>query len=287
MTQVSTKTDLQLITDAIGTHGIFFKRALRAVLEKIPGLRILGEEYPVRYLEGASIDLLVEFKAEAATFVLPIECKRALAIMKKWIFFEDTEKDVKFLYGFDIAGLSTSQSSRIRLADDVCIEGVEIDSSKLRNDKKSPYSAASLDRIWDAAFQVCKGGLGFIQAELKARVKQPTACSDFYVFLLIVTTAPLQIATLPPGSVDLPTGDHLGELSVREVPWLILHQPFTPSSTHRSEYLQVDMEGYMDPMLRGMNAKEGIMILNAQHVTAFFEQLRQKSAQARPPLYDA
>jgi hypothetical protein len=83
------KTDLQLTTDAIGAHGIFFKKALGELLETIRGLRILGEEYPVRYLEGASIDLLVEYRTSHTTFVLPIECKRALATMKKWIFFRD------------------------------------------------------------------------------------------------------------------------------------------------------------------------------------------------------
>lgn len=277
MTTAVPKTDLLLTTEAIGAHGIFFKKSLRDLLETIPGLRILGEEYPVRYLEGASIDLLVEYKSLDITFVLPIECKRALATMKKWIFFRDSVTDAKFLYILSGANLSVARSSSIKLAKDICIEGVEVDTSKLRGNVKSPHGAASADRIWEAAFQVCKGGHGFLQAELQARVKQPATPTDFQLFLLIVTTAPLQIAELPPGCIDLPSGSHKGELKASDVPWLVLNYPFTPPSTLGSQHLQVNSEGYIDPMLRGMHSKEGIMIVNAQHVVRFFEHLRNGS----------
>ncbi len=274
MTTPQPKSDAQLITDAVGAHGVFFKNALRELIERIPGTRVIGEEYPVLYLEGASLDLLVEFRVGGSALLLPIECKRALATMKKWIFFKDKEQETKFLYSFDGTGLNVSKSSLIPITPDICVEGLEIDSSKLRAGQKSPYNAASADRIWDSAFQVCKGGLGFLQNELKAREQQPPVGQDFSVFFVIVTTAPLQIAELPPGSVQLSSGEHSGELQLRDVPWLILHHPFTPSSALGSTHLRVNPSGYTDPAFRGLNGKEGILVVNAQHVAALFERLR-------------
>lgn len=66
------------VTEAINLHGLFFKRAVRRLLETVSDVRILGEEYPVRYLEGSSIDLLIEV-AGKRRYILPIECKRAYA----------------------------------------------------------------------------------------------------------------------------------------------------------------------------------------------------------------
>src|SRR5712692_10718332 len=85
------KSQDQLITEAVNTHGNFFKRAVRNELEGIQGVEILGEEYPVaNYLEGGAIDLLVSFTPARCevSVVLPIECKRAYVASKQWIFFE-------------------------------------------------------------------------------------------------------------------------------------------------------------------------------------------------------
>jgi len=269
------KSDLQLLTDAIGGHGLFFKKALAAHLSTVPGVRVIGEEYPVRYMEGTSLDLLIECKTPTVPFVIPIECKRALATRKSWVFFRDTEASVKMVYCFNGAKLNVSQSTSIAPGAQICIEGIEVDSAKLRGSSKSPYAAASADSIWDAAFQICKGGLGFLQDELKARSTHASSAApaDFASFLVVVTTASLQIANLPPGSVDLLTGNHQGELQLQAVPWLILHFPFVPPSTVGTRYLAVDMNSYHDPMQRGLRSKEGIAIVQAAHAGTFFSSL--------------
>jgi len=261
------KTDLQLTADAIGAHGVFFKKALRALLETIPGARILGEEYPV---EGTAVDLLIEYKAPTILFVLPIECKRALASQKRSIFFRDSARSVKFAYTFSGAELNFSPLTTTGPGfANICVEGVEIDLLQLQ---KSPYSAASADRIYKAALQACKGGLGFVRSEFKARKKYPAGPhQDFSSFLLMVTTAPLSIAELPVGSVDLITGKHVGDLKLVDVPWLVLHFPLAPLTS--SEHLEVAPSEYTDPIRRGLYAKEAIVIVNAQHVSAFFSNL--------------
>ncbi|MGC1549961.1 MAG: hypothetical protein WA777_15670 [Rhodanobacter sp.] len=272
------KTELQLITDAVGAHGVYFKKALRGKLEGMAGVKILGEEYPVRYLEGASIDLLVEFTGEHARFVIPIECKRALASAKTWIFFKDEHSEVKLFYSFIDAGLNAKTSRFVELNSPICVEGVEVDSTKLRN-PKGPYSAASADNIWKAAFQACKGGLGFVMSELQTRQKIATpvfklGISNFHVFLLVVTTAPLKVAELPAGSVDPATGLHVGDLSLQDVPWLTLHYPFTPATSPGSNHLEINTPNYQDPFQRGLHGKEGIIFVNVQHIERFFELLR-------------
>jgi hypothetical protein len=73
---VNNKTENQLITEAINAHGVFFKKAVRDTLEQIKGVTILGEEYPVPYMEGTSIDLLISVEAGQYKFIIPIECKR-------------------------------------------------------------------------------------------------------------------------------------------------------------------------------------------------------------------
>lgn len=152
----TSKTDLQLTADAIGAHGVFFKKALRALLETIPGARILGEEYPV---EGTAVDLLIEYKAPTILFVLPIECKRALASQKRWIFFRDSARSVKFAYTFSGAELNFSPLTTTGPGfANICVEGVEIDLLQLQ---KSPYSAASADRIYKAAFAGMQGRARF------------------------------------------------------------------------------------------------------------------------------
>lgn len=273
------KTELQLITDAIGAHGVYFKKALRSKLEGLVGVKILGEEYPVRYLEGASIDLLVEFNGEHERFVIPIECKRALVSAKTWIFFKDEHSNIKFLYSFIGANLNVKSSGSVGLNSTICVEGIEVDSAKLRN-PKGPYSAASADNIWKAAFQACKGGLGFVLTELQTRQKTAStpvfnfAMSNFNVFLIVVTTAPLKIAELPAGSVDLATGTHVGGLSLQEVPWLTLHYPFTPATSLGINHLEVNTPHYLDPSQRGLHGKEGIIFVNVQYIERFFELLR-------------
>lgn len=87
----------------------------------------------------------------------------------------------------------------------------------------------------------------------------------------MVTTAPLSIAELPVGSVDLITGKHVGDLKLVDVPWLVLHFPLAPLTS--SEHLEVAPSEYTDPIRRGLYAKEAIVIVNAQHVSAFFSNL--------------
>lgn len=91
---------------------------------------IVDEEYPVTYLEGASVDLLARFKASYRShYVVTIECKRGYTARKKWIFFKDRDQGSKLIYEFRGQQEPDIYDALPLVADGVpvCIEGVEVD----------------------------------------------------------------------------------------------------------------------------------------------------------------
>jgi hypothetical protein len=60
---------------------------VRRTIERIRGINVVGEEYPITYVEGVSIDSLIRFSANTIDYILPIECKRVYS--SEWVFFRD------------------------------------------------------------------------------------------------------------------------------------------------------------------------------------------------------
>jgi len=273
-TSRNAKTDDELITAAVGAHGVFFKKALIHTLKKIPGAQLVGEEHPVNYMGVGAIDILVEYTSRHNKFLFAIEAKRALATSKLWLFFPG-ERGVKLLYLFKGPELSTL-SSLISVMTPNCSEGVEIDLDKMRKGDRNVYSSASADRVWQAAEQTCKGGLGFLKNEFAVRQRaaireqELTKAPDYVFAMLIVTTAPLFVAELPAGTVDVSTGLHVDTLRRGEVPWLILDHPFMPPDDEPGHHLSLVQDRYYEPFWRGRENKEGILIVNAAKLRQLF-----------------
>jgi len=263
--QMTTTVDEGKIRDALNAHGIFFKKAVRREIEKIEGVTILGEEYPVRYMEGASLDLLVELSSDDdARVIFSIECKRAYARRKKWIFFEDRE-ELSNLYAFSGKDLRAHYGSSVG---PICVEGVEIDEDRLTKDA---FKAASPDPIWQAARQTCKGYLGFVQQEFTERRKPQSTSTDRLILVpVLVTTAPLFVAEVDVSEIDLSTGNLAAPLQLKPVPWVVLRHPFTPSYNAGEHHLRVNVPSYLPPLERGCYQKESIVVLNAMHIREVF-----------------
>jgi hypothetical protein len=278
------------ITDALNAHGIFFKKRVRQALETMNlrqttgpfGLEplLVDEEYPVTYLEGASVDLLVRFKAGYRShYVVTIECKRGYTARKKWIFFKERDqRSSKLIYEFkgqfqpDVYDALPLVADRVPL----CIEGVEIDLSKIT--KRDVYRAANQDPIWKAGFQVCKGAIGYVLQEYDERrlhgLPSDEKDSSLRILPLLVTNAPLMIADLDVEKVDIASGNYAGELPVKEYPYLILRYPFTPRDDHFRDALGLSSPaGYRRPEHRSYDNKEGLAIVNVSHLQAFFQML--------------
>lgn len=267
---MTTEDDSKKITSAINAHGILFKKAVRQELERIEGIIIIGEEYPVRFGEGAQLDLLVQYKSKNQVYLIIIECKRAYATYKKWVFFQSREEKTKipyFFQGNDFRVGDGSSFAEIPL----CIEGIEIDISKSDN----AYKSGSVDRIWQTANQVCRGYHYFLTDELKSRSQntQSLPLDNFTLFPLVITTAQLSVCLTQDQNADLLSGNSTGDLILQEIPYVILNHAFTPSTENGREYLKVNVAGYHSPIDRGVHAKEGIVILTAKNITSFFKSL--------------
>jgi len=267
-------SEMKILTEAVNAHGIFFKRAVRNALEQIPGVQILGEECPIRYLEGASLDLLFAYQTASHPWIFPVECKKAYVAMKRWVFFEDPDPSTRLIYFFrgnDLVYVCVDSIQSLSTLG--CIEGIEIDMQKTKT-PDSLYRSGSPDTIWKAAFQACKGGLGFLLNEKADRTKYATGQFIEYASIpLIITNAPLFVCDLKTQSVDISTGNHIGDMEIRSVPWLILSHPFTPSQVQNAEYFEVIRSEYQPPQIRFSQAKVGIAVINAKYIGDFLEQV--------------
>lgn len=251
-----------LITNEINLHGIFFKKAVRHELEKIPQVTVIGEEYPVSYLQGTALDLLIEVKTKNNTYILPVECKRAYTIQKNWVFFYDAENTAKLFYVFEGSNLQyiTIKNSNFP----ICIEGIEVD---IKQTKGTERRKTDPTPIWKAAAQIITGTHGFVMSELNSRTKKSDQLfPKVSVLSMIITNAPLQIYEAAIESIDITTGNYTGEMNIREVECLILSHPFTSPSGFRIPKLEVVRNGYVEPKIRGMQEKEGVLVINSKYL---------------------
>ena len=270
---IKTEDESKIITSAINAHGILFKKAVRQELEQIQGISIIGEEYPVRFVEGSQLDLLVQYKSKNQVYLIIVECKRAYASYKKWIFFESREEKTKLPYFFEGNNLRVGDGTSFTGLP-LCLEGIEIDLLKYKKPDDA-YKLGSIDRIWQTANQVCRGYHNFLASELRSRSQntQSLPLENFTIFPLVITTAQLFVCLTQDQNANLLSGDSAGDLLLQQIPCVILNQAFTPSSENGREYLKIDLAGYHSPIDRGNHAKEGIVILTAEAITNFFKSL--------------
>lgn len=269
------ENDSSVITSAINAHGILFKKAVRRELEQIPNITIIGEEYPVRFGDGAQFDLLVQYESRNQLYLAIIECKRAYAAYKKWVFFESRENKTKLPYFFEGDKLRVGDGTSF--TEDgipLCIEGIEIDLLKYKKPDDA-YKVGSVDRIWQTANQVCRGYHNFLASELESRSQnvQSSSLPNFVLFPLLITTAKLFVCPIGAQNADLLSGNSVGNLLLQSVPSVILNHAFTPSTETRRKYLRVDLPGYQNPIDRGAHAHEGIIVISAESITEFFASL--------------
>ena len=210
-----------------------------------------------------------QVKTNNRKLLIPIECKKAYVAKKNWVFFEDAQSISRLVYQFNGKSLQVTDTTRSS-GFKICTEGIEIDTNKA-----DPYKAASVDNIWKAAFQCCKGGIGFLVRELEERTKQSAEnIEDFEVILLLITNAKLYICDVDIQAVDVTTGSYNDEANFHETPWLILQHPFTPSQNSYTTRLKTNLEEYVQPQTRGSSDKEGVIVLNSMHIVDFFKMLQ-------------
>jgi hypothetical protein len=263
------------IAEAINKHGIFFKQSVRQKLEGIPNVSIFGEEYPINYLEGGALDLLVQVKAIKCVFVIPTECKRARTTTKQWIFFPDPSNYSKFIYSFKKNKCIAQHAGNFtNIGLTICIEGIEVEKQETRL-KNTNFYKADPDPIWDAANQVCKGLSGILIDEIEQRDKNPEATNipDIFIFPMVITTAQFFLCEADRNAINASSGNYEKELPLREVGWTILSHPYTPSQAFNVKRLGIPQKFYTDFNIRGWHTKEGITFVNINYLDAFISLL--------------
>ena len=152
--------------DALNRHGVFLKKKVLAEVQRTPGMGIFAEEFGVAFNETTAVDLIGLDNRDDRSLIFVFECKRAYTKQKTWVFFRDADKAFRLFRSVGAFG----QSGLYKQEDDmpfktkppVCSEGYELTSADGR-------WKASPEIIHDAANQLCRGYLGFVQYREKKR----------------------------------------------------------------------------------------------------------------------
>ena len=267
---------LEVAAKAINAHGTLFKKAVRREIENYhhSGLRVLDEEYPASFPNPTSIDLLVEYPGRGSQFrfILPIECKRAYALNKSWVFFRDKADTIKVAYmiggGKKLPIIVQTDLSGFELFS----EGIEVDLGKLSKSPDSAYKCGNCDTIHDAANQVCKGFLGFVgsQPETSAPDANGAPLKPFFSLPLVITTANLYSCDNKIDEVSLGTGNLDSNLKLTEQPWIFLRHPFPEVTGGGFEDFRHSFGGNRTPAELSLQFKESVFVVNVRHLEKFF-----------------
>lgn len=247
------------MTNFINSHGIFFKKKARYILQRISQVQVLGEEHPVEFMDGGQIDLLIKFAGKKFKYFIPVECKRVER--NKWIFFkdEDTNLSTGYYFSEDAKKGLTFFERDISL----CVEGIE--------GKEKTNSEESLYKI---GMQVSKNYLGFVSQEFEQRNKQlgnKYKRENFFSFPLIITSAELFICDSDVSKIDL--NGKLEVANFEKTGCVILRFPFVPRefSTSKLPNISVSPPIYIDPKTRNSVYKTDIAVVNINNLKDFFD----------------
>lgn len=233
------------ILDALNEYGAAFKKRILQELGNTPGVTVLKEEYPVA-LAGirSAIDIVAKLELNDRLCFLTLECKRALASFKKWVFFRETTTETfRIGRGFHKTTTISFGSHQKSLPNIVfCSDGCEIQKKPKGGCKANP------DAIYKAATQASIASLGFLHERMPHFTSPPQLPKEPMVIVLpiIVTTAELAVCMTSPDRVDLSSG-LLPELQVARVDWLAYRFPWHPGiATCETDFRVVDtMQNYI------------------------------------------
>jgi hypothetical protein len=267
---------LELATKAINAHGIFFKKAVRREIESYRALHVLDEEHPVSFPDQTAIDLLLEYPGRSRyRFVLVVECKRAYAVNKCWVFFQERTEQIKAAY-FIGGGKHTAITvvpGRFDL--EPHSEGIEIDLSKLPKTVDAAYKLGNCDTIHRAASQVCRGFLGFISTQPEQAPKDPNGAPSgpFLAVPVIITNATLYSCQNDYAEINLETGNLNSPLKLEKQRWVLLRHPYSEVFDQGfSDFRLHDAGDAVTPEQRAIFFKEAVLVVNSSHLKEFLLQ---------------
>lgn len=274
-------TENQAFLDAINQYGGPFKKGVLNALKEFTGISIVAEEYPAGLAgDRTAIDIVAAIEHGHCICYLTIECKRALAPFKKWVFFAETASK-SFKVGRGISG-TTSISAGSHWA---WLPGITMcsDACEVKEEAVGKSLKASPDPIYKAATQASLGYLSFLQERIPdaPSLKTDFCPRDMVVIPLIVTTAELLLSDEDGSSVNMDTG--LCELKVpKSVPWVGYRFPCHPTTKDRTIDSRI-----INPMASYVSACIGIDSTTADSYkeTIFVVQANQLKSFVNEPLF--
>lgn len=267
--------------EILNQYGAPLKKRVISEIEAVDGFTVASEEYAVALGNVKSaVDILAYRKDADRLLVFTIECKRALAPYKQWVFFTETATHTYSIGRcFRKTSIMSFGSHRNWLPDiEFCSDGVEISTNRNRERK------VNSEAVYKAASQATTGYLGFLNERMPTGAPLPELPDHPLVVVLplIVTTADLWVCDSDNSSVDLSTG-LLTDLQASKVPWLAYRFPSHPGTTDQSlDFRATDpMQNYVltcvdFPGTSIDQYKETIYVVNSKNIGHFLtEQVPQ------------
>ena len=254
-------------TEALKASGFPFQTAISHIVASVPRYSILMEEHSWRDSSGA--DHFMDIVAQYANIVLTIECKKT---QKETFSFLNPGNNSDNISGSLCVHLNNVQGSTPRLEPFAAIWYL------LPTSFDSSYCVVSTSesgkdrRLLERDAQALIRGTDAIITQHKEMFDPKQSSQQDRLYLpLIVTNAPLFVASYDPKDISLETGQFTTPpTNIAEVPWVRFTKSFT--TTHRGRPFRrtifVINSGKLKEFLTGLQWESGRPPTNAVHVYA-------------------
>ena len=242
----------------LNEHGVYFKKRVLHELTTYQGLSIAGEEVGESFGKTRVADIVAfDERADNHRLWFIMECKRASAREKVWIFFRDVDKTYRGARACNFTGPSSVclTSERLSLEPPVCSEGYEYPVGKNKVADQAP--------IFEASNQLSGAFLGFIARRLG--LKQPNIVERF-VPVLVTTARLLAVNESDLSKTDLLSGNLNVSPDCLDTQFVILKHPFATPENLLSDFrdeIQSDSWAAMH--------RESIYVVRASGLKEFFD----------------
>ena len=234
-------------------------------------MHVFAEEYSVAFNDPVAIDLIGYDKEDDRQLLFVFECKRAYTVQKTWIFFKDFDPFFRLCRvvapSFGQFGKYLPTTPMWKPPSPICSEGYEVVASgkSLKADQRP---------IFEAANQLCKGFLGFVQTRMNQKADSRIHGDKIMdcIFPVLVTTAELRLAEFDLSKVSIQTGNLDAGLNLQPLDWLVLKHPFSIAADSSCKDFRNNPHHIEDQNQWRQSHRECIYVVNSTALPKFLNQ---------------
>lgn len=277
----------RILFDGLNEHGFLFQEKCAQVLRHNvhrTRWRVHTEEYPVSIRDKDSrVDIILGDESSNSHQIYAIvECKRINPNRGYWLFGNPLGTYsqpllIKLRASYSQGGNYSVHYAQLKLPfDDIATYLINNWWLEITKKDKEKYSS-SPNPIEGAFMQVCIGVSGIAQ-ELELQCRKDPQDIDTLFIPVVITTAPLYVATYDLKDVDLASGSinqdkaYFGPRGEQpeEMGWLLVD--YGVSRSISPERLDEHVEG-ISPVELEEYHKRSIFVVNSEHIVEFFAKL--------------